>query len=135
MTRVSSPPVAKRIYRSQDAALEGRRRVGFWEGASTSTSTYKDGTCGVLTSRLVPARVAAKTEQKRNEEKEHLKRRKEVDRKQDRNGRESEKGAGGEENRSNRVGGMRLAGWLGGLPKTDMDCRLFWTSGCGLAKG
>lgn len=23
----------------------------------------------------------------------------------------------------------------GGLPKTDMDCRLFWTSGCGLAKG
>lgn len=28
--------------------------------------------------------------------------------------------------------------WLGrqgGLPKTDMDCRLFWTSGCGLAKG
>lgn len=30
MTRVSSPPVAERIYRSQDAALEGRRRVGFW---------------------------------------------------------------------------------------------------------
>lgn len=56
-----------------------------------------------MTSRLVPARVAAKTEQKRDEEKEHLKRRKEVDRKQDRNGRESEKGAGGEENQSNRV--------------------------------
>lgn len=30
---------------------------------------------------------------------------------------------------------MRRVGWLGGLPKTDMDCRLFWTSGCGLAKG
>ena len=60
-----------------------------------------------MTSRLVPARVAAKTEQKRDEEKEHLKRRKEVDRKQDRNGRESEKGVGGEENRSNRVRGER----------------------------
>lgn len=62
---------------------------------------YKDGTCGVLTSRLVPARVAAKTEQKRDEEKEHLKRRKEVDGKQDRNGRESEKGAEGGEDESN----------------------------------
>jgi len=30
--------------------------------------------------------------------------------------------------------GGRL-GRQGGLPKTDMDCRLFWTSGCGLAKG
>lgn len=33
-----------------------------------------------------------------------------------------------------RKGGGRL-GRQGGLPKTDMDCRLFWTSGCGLAKG
>lgn len=32
------------------------------------------------------------------------------------------------------VEGGRL-GRQGGLPKTDMDCRLFWTSGCGLAKG
>lgn len=33
-------------------------------------------------------------------------------------------------------GGMGRVGWSGGLlPKTDMDCRLFWTSGCGLAKG
>lgn len=37
-----------------------------------------------MTSRLVPARVAAKTEQKRDEEEEHLKRRKEVDGKQGR---------------------------------------------------
>lgn len=31
--------------------------------------------------------------------------------------------------------GRRGGGRQGGLPKTDMDCRLFWTSGCGLAKG
>lgn len=51
-----------------------------------------------MTSRLVPARVAAKTEQKRDEEKEPTEqsqeRKEEVDGKQDRNGRESEKGGG-----------------------------------------
>lgn len=34
-----------------------------------------------------------------------------------------------------RGGGREGGGRQGGLPKTDMDCRLFWTSGCGLAKG
>lgn len=40
----------------------------------------------------------------------------------------------GREKQDITKGGSRFRE-LGGLPKTDMDCRLFWTSGCGLAKG